>query len=86
MTNLGIWLIVLGSIMGLLNWASGVTALVKRNNTSFIPFLGGLLCMLGIYLYSGTLFKSFWWVALVIDFTLVPAIFISGYQSIKHEK
>ena len=84
--TIALGLIILGGGLGLLNWVSGVGALLKKSSTSFIPYLGGLMCLGGIYLHPVVQFGTYWWVALLIDFTLLPSIIVVLYQSIRSGK
>jgi hypothetical protein len=73
-------LIILGSLLGLSNWFAFIKSVIENGNTSFVPFLGGILFSLGIFLSPNISFSIFWWLGLVIDFTFLPMIVIYLYQ------
>ena len=78
-------LIILGSLIGLSNWVSAITALGNKGNTSFVLFIGGVLCGLGFIINPSLSISYFWWVGIIIDFTFLPMITLYIFQKLKHK-
>ncbi|WHI48431.1 hypothetical protein [Microbulbifer sp. VAAF005] len=84
MKTFALGLIIIGSVIGLLNWGSGLNALIKEGSTSFLPYIGGIICLGGVYLHPTLNLSYYWWVALIIDFTLLPLILVLACQTARN--
>ena len=88
MEYLGYTLIVIGTFFGIANWVAGVNAILKKESTSFIPFIGFFLVVGGIFLSGNKVLSPYWPVSLIIEFTTLPmlVLFIAQNLQTKNEK
>ncbi|WP_413664609.1 hypothetical protein ACG1BZ_04820 [Microbulbifer sp. CNSA002] len=84
MKTFALSLIIIGSVIGLSNWASGLSALIKKGSTSFSPYIGGIICLGGVYLHPTFHLSDYWWLALIVDFTLLPLMLVLACQAARN--
>lgn len=80
---LSIGLIFIGLIIGLSNWFAYISASVKKGSTSFVPFIGCILMLVGFFIGP---YKQLWSLALVLDFTAIPMLIVAAVDKIKQGK
>ena len=66
----------LGCLCGICNWLSFFSAVLSKGNSSFIPYIGAILILLGMVLISKNTIQTYWWIAFLIEFTTLPMLII----------
>ena len=65
---------VVGVIIGFINWPISIMRLRNETGPSSIPIVGAILMILGILLMPGKPYVQYIWLPLVIDFTCLPLL------------
>jgi hypothetical protein len=71
-------LILLGSGIAVTNWSIPYSFFKKKKVPSTVWFIGGILLAIGFIGLNRSL-SNFWWIAFLIDFGSVPALFFYAY-------
>lgn len=74
MEIVGFTVISLGVVIGLINWPVYIRREINKNGPSAVPVVAPVLVLLGSMLIESSIFKSYLWLILVIDFTALPMI------------
>lgn len=62
-----------------LNWAVVWQGIVKRKHSSWVPLVGGLVGVAGLFIVPLDRLHSYWWVPLILDWGCVPGLLHSGW-------
>ena len=77
---LGIAFLGIGVFIIAHQWVAGILVYLSKGSMSFIPVLGGLFTIVGIFILPFDLLKPYWWLALFLDITLVPMALVLSWQ------
>lgn len=69
---IGVAALILGGMISLGNWITLIGVIVTKRSSSFVPFVGGDLAAIGIFVLPISGLWKWAWIPLVADFQSLP--------------
>ena len=83
---IGYIILVFGCLCGIGNWCSAISAIITKGSTSFIPFIGAILMVVGVFITGNKSIQYYWWLAFIIEFTALPILILGAIQKTKESQ
>jgi len=74
MELIGLIVLIIGIIIGLVNWPIGIRRIIKKAGTSSVPLVGSIFMLLGVMLMPSGTYKPYMWLIPFIDFGCLPLL------------
>jgi hypothetical protein len=69
---IGVAALILGGMISLGNWITLIGVIVTKRSSSFVPFVGGVLAAIGIFVLPISGLWKWAWIPLVADLQSLP--------------
>ena len=74
-TAISVLFLILGTLITVVNWIGVYKATVKKEQTgSWIPFIGGIMLLIGLLLLPNSTAKKMCWIGCIVDWGSIPGI------------
>lgn len=83
MAIMAIALCSLGGLIIVLNYGVALRYLLRRQEGSLLPILGGLLACAGMLLYPSGMLRPWAWIPLILDIGCLPMVFAALWAVIR---
>ncbi|WDE02596.1 hypothetical protein [Thalassomonas actiniarum] len=81
----GIVIVLVGFLIGALNWVLFIRRNIRKGGPSAVPIVALVFVLLGSFTIGESEIKQYLWLILFIDFTALPMLLLLAYKSLREK-